>query len=145
MAVIKFCSNCGTPNDGEPRFCRSCGFQIVQQTDPATLNGHAIAKFIIGDAFVLPAVLLTVLESSVQSVLWILLAVPGLLLYTWAAVDLVKARAIKRNSTELPGADTPRELGAPVPTDMPIDFTDREVPVSVTDRTTRELPSPAHK
>ena len=140
-----FCQKCASPNLDNAVYCRSCGFQIVRETDPSTLNGHAIAKFIIGDAFFLPAVLLTVLESSVQSVLWILLAVPGLLLYTWAAVDLVKARAIKRNSTELPGADTPRELGAPVPTDMPIDFTDREVPVSVTDRTTRELPSPAHK
>ena len=133
-----FCPKCAEPNLENAVYCRGCGFQIKVDASPATLNGHAIAKFIIGDAFVLPAILLMVLESSIQSTLWILLAVPALLLYTWAAVDLVKAHAVKRKKKELAAGSTAHELAAPRLNEIPIDFSARR-PRSVTERTTRDL------
>lgn len=127
-----FCPKCAAPNLENAAYCRACGHQLVNGPDATTLNGRAIAKFIIADAFVIPAVLLIALESSVQSVLWILLAVPGLLLYTWAAVDLVRSRAgtkAKNEQMRMLGASTRAELNvstfAPAP--------------SVTENTTNEL------
>lgn len=133
-----FCPKCAAPNLENAAYCRSCGFQ-VGGPEAGKLTGYAIAKFIIGDVFVLPAILLMALESAVQTPLWLLLAVPGLLLYTWAAVDLVKARSLKRQQKEVPGKSVPKELGIPVLNGIPDDFTTRGTAVSVTDSTTRRL------
>jgi uncharacterized protein (DUF983 family) len=133
-----FCQKCAAPNLENAVYCRSCGFQIGGP-DPSKLNGYAIAKFLVGDVFVLPAVLLVALESSVQSMLWVLLAVPGLILYTWAIVDLVNVRAAKRQRKETASGANPRELGEPIVNTMPGDFTNHRRPVSVIEHTTGNL------
>lgn len=74
----------------------------VEPTEPAkaemaALNGNAIAKFLIADVFVLPGVLLTVLESKAQSPYWLLIAIPGVALYVSAFLDVRKARRLERS------------------------------------------------
>ncbi len=67
------------------------------KAEVAALNGNAIAKFLIADVFVLPGVLLTVLESNAQSPYWLLMAIPGAMLYVSAFFDVRRARRLERS------------------------------------------------
>jgi hypothetical protein len=134
-----FCPKCAAPNQENAAYCRICGLQMKSGPDTMKLNGYAIAKFIIGDAFVLPAILLMALDSSVQTPLWLLLAVPGLLLYTWAAVDLVHAQRLKPQRMDIADKSSTRELGDPMMNNMASNFASRKDPVSVTEHTTESL------
>lgn len=67
------------------------------KAEVASLNGNAIAKFLIADVFVLPGILLTVLESKAQSPYWLLIAIPGAVLYVSAFFDVRNARRLERS------------------------------------------------
>lgn len=106
------------------------------------LTGTGVAKFMVGDAFVIPAILLTVLEGSAQSTLWLLMLIPGLTLFAWGMADIVRSRAITRERNSPSGAANPKELTVPATAfagDLEPKFSGELTPSSVTERTTREL------
>ncbi|HMT06939.1 MAG TPA: hypothetical protein PKA82_02965 [Pyrinomonadaceae bacterium] len=98
--AIRKCPRCDELVTENSANCGICGSSTDAKAVVAALNGNAIAKFLVADVFVLPGILLTVLESNVQSNWWLLLATPGLALYVWAAIDIAKSKRIERQISE---------------------------------------------
>ena len=145
-----FCPACNARSEGSERFCRKCGANLsavsvvggvkvldqnanadagvatAAQKDPDELTGTGVASFFIGDGFFFVAIFLSVLESSVQSWLWLLLLIPAFFFFGKGFSDVWQARQIRRRLklNELAAAPEPDELLS-----MP----------SVTERTTRQL------
>ena len=55
-------------------------------------RANSLAKFIVGDIFVIPAVILSTIDTAMQSPWWLLLVIPGAALYVSALIDLVRTR-----------------------------------------------------
>lgn len=158
-----FCSGCGTYLEGAVRFCRKCGLsldrdtpaRINQQTlgtagtgqdqrielkDPDEMIGNGIGSVIVGDGFLMVAVILGATQTPVSSLLWLLLLLPAFFFFGKGFADVLHAQQIRRRIkqaalhsdtaatevTPLPGAEFVRSIsGALFP--------------SVTERTTRDL------
>ena len=121
------CSNCGTQQPAAGRFCRVCGSPFspvlappsdrdalllrradvelrarsLEAADEATARG--LSKVIAGDGFFMVAVLLSVAQASVGSLLWLLFLIPAFILFGQGLSDVFKARQIRRRmaSSEL--------------------------------------------
>lgn len=72
--------------------------QFVQRTekDPDELIGLGMASFFIGDGFFIVGILLSVMESSVKNLLWLLLLIPAFLFFGKGVSDVFQARQIRR-------------------------------------------------
>src|SRR5688500_9192469 len=95
------CVKCGNDFGEGEKFCRKCGADVDRaQLQPATntriantsannsvmnssmkdpdeLAGNGVASVMMGDGFFIVAVLLTFMNSSVSSFLWLLLLIPA--------------------------------------------------------------------
>lgn len=150
------CTTCGNQSEQHERFCRKCGSdlggsqnrsletskrsaldrgetnaRLVQQTekDPDELIGRGMASFFIGDGFFIVGILLSVMESSVTSLLWLLLLIPAFLFFGKGVSDVFQAKQIRRRrkQNQLESASTAQPSGNLFPA------------ASVTERTTRQL------
>ena len=149
------CTTCGSQSEQHERFCRKCGAdlgglqnrslepskrgaldlgatnaQFVPhiEKDPDELIGRGMASFFIGDGFFIVGILLSFMESSVTSLLWLLLLIPAFLFFGKGVSDVFQAKQIRRRrkQNQLESAPTP-----PVGNLFPA--------ASVTERTTRQL------
>ncbi len=149
------CTTCGSQTDQYERFCRKCGADlggsqnrtlepagrgVLRREEPAVLSpriekdadelvGSGLASFFIGDGFFMVGILLSVVESSVSSLLWLLLLIPAFFFFGKGVSDVFQAKQIRRRrkQAQLAPAPTVRPSGSL--------FT----AASITDRTTRQL------
>ena len=148
------CTNCGSHSDQHERFCRKCGAdlialpnrslesskrydlqtaetnEVVRQTekDPDELIGQGLASIFIGDGFFMVGILLSVMESSVSSLLWLLLLIPAFFFFGKGVSDVFQAKQIRRRRKQ-------KEL-TPAPTTHAGNLFTAS---SVTERTTRQF------
>jgi len=83
------------------RFCRGCGAPVAASDDLDENMGMGIAKVIAGDGFFMVSILLTVLESDVQSMLWLLLLIPAFFLFGLGFSDIFRARRARQRNEQL--------------------------------------------
>ena len=146
------CPKCGNQPERHESFCRKCGAALGNalepdrrafldrkngaqelshkgSKDPDELIGSGLASFFIGDGFFMVGILLSVMESSVRSLLWLLLLIPAFFFFGKGISDVFQARQIRkrRKQDELNAAPT-----------MQSSF-DLKSANSVTERTTRQL------
>ncbi len=159
------CLKCGNQSDTGERFCRKCGTdferalapsvgQHVQQrpsaeaslSDADDLIGSGLASFFMGDGFFFVGVLLSVMDSSVKSLLWLLLLIPAFFFFGKGVANVFKARQIRLRlkQNELgASAMTTAELPPPRATVAGVlkSYNSGELAStpSVTERTTRQL------
>ena len=157
-----FCSKCGRHHDANEAFCRNCGTSLRQSVttvvdqnlsaktsssfssnDPDELTGNGIGGVIVGDGLFMVAIFLSVTHSSVSSLLWLLLLIPAFFFFGKGASELLKAKQIRRRlkQGELAAAPDPIPLFQPASIATALQRTSAELlaPLTVTDRTTREL------
>ena len=126
------CSKCGNHGDEGERFCRKCGTDLgnalavhenllpregagkdLIAKDPDELTGNGIGAVIMGDGFLLVAVMLAVTQTSISSLLWLLLLIPAFFFYGKGLADILHARQIYRRrkqnelDAELKAAELP--------------------------------------
>jgi hypothetical protein len=161
------CASCGGPSDGSERFCRKCGANLwtvpnahggkellqtsgsgeglktAAQKDPDELTGNGVASVFIGDGFFMVSVILSATQTSISSLLWLLLLIPAFFFFGKGFRDLWQARQIRRRlrETELTARPAPFELesGSPL---LHLSRRHRGELLSgssVTERTTRQL------
>lgn len=146
------CSNCGHSAQETARFCRQCGTPFsnralaptelstnlsrVPPKDPDELTGNGIGTVIVGDGFLMVAVILAVTASPISSLLWLLLLIPAFFFFGKGFADVLQARQIRRRM-KLAAAEslTPSSIVDALPKSIPDEL---ELP-SVTERTTRNL------
>ena len=135
------------------RFCRKCGSRIepsvagrpsnLSAKDPDELTGNGIGAVIVGDGFMMVAVILSATTTSVSSLLWLLLLIPAFIFFGKGLAEVLLARQIRRRIKQaaLDHADQiPSTIGKTVG-----DFLERSISgelatvPSVTERTTRNL------
>lgn len=158
-----FCSKCAKQSDVGERFCRKCGndlegallpkeqnslnsrFATTPSKDPDELIGSGVAAFFIGDGFFFSAILLSVTNTSVSSLLWLLLLIPAFFFFGKGFADVFTARQIRRRlkQNELNAASTTADLPPPRATVVDVlkqhNSGDLIPSPSVTERTTRQL------
>jgi hypothetical protein len=117
------CRKCGNQSAGE-RFCRKCGTDLERVLAPSIghhpqqrpiaeaasadadeLIGSGLASLFMGDGFFFVGVLLSFMDSSVKSLLWLLLLIPAFFFFGKGVANVFKARQIRRRLKE-------NELGA---------------------------------
>jgi hypothetical protein len=129
------CSKCGNRGDAGERFCRKCGagpangldgtvkenplrnggganLFAAPSKDPDELTGNGIGAFIMGDGFLIVAVILSVTDTSISSLLWLLLLIPAFFFYGKGLADILHARQIyrRRKQTSLGGKPETADL-----------------------------------
>lgn len=158
------CSGCGTQIAQAERFCRKCGTTLAREAaassgevkpvrlgtgedektvalrDPDEMTGNGIGKVIVGDGFLIVAVILSASHTSISSLLWLLLLLPAFFFFGKGFADVLHARQIRRRIKQ--GAQhsdfTPREVNRAPSIDFQSSISG-ELPRSVTERTTRSL------
>lgn len=162
------CPGCGVRSEESERFCRKCGANLatlpvpsggkelvqnlssryglttVAQKDPDELTGNGVASFFVGDGFFFAAIILSATNSSVSSLLWLLLLIPAFLFFGKGFRDVWQARQIRRRlkQNELAAAPALPELEPPrnsVFDAIKSGSGELLSKPSVTERTTREL------
>ena len=88
------------------RFCRTCGARLehsigrhpsnLSPKDPDELVGNGIGAVIMGDGLLIVAIILSAIQSSVSSLLWLLLLIPAFFCYGKGFADVLLARQIRR-------------------------------------------------
>ena len=159
-----FCSKCGIESGESQKFCRKCGTDLdtslagvmhpdsleaasvrarlvnVGSKDPDELTGNGIGSVIMGDGFLMVAVFLGVTQTSVSSLLWLLLLIPAFFFFGKGFADVLHARQIRRRlkQAELDTQSPYAELQGPFE-GLRDRTSQRLIPSSVTERTTRHL------
>lgn len=161
------CSNCGNACDDAERFCRKCGAdlgnvplapskqgflkkksvlaRLSTSRDPDELTANGIGGVIMGDGLLMVAVILGATDTSVSSLLWLLLLIPAFFFFGKGFADVLHARQIQRRLKQHQLDATPATAELPTPRASVIDafkkYTSGELinPPSVTERTTRQL------
>ena len=88
------------------RFCRTCGTRIEASAaswpihpsskDPDELTGNGIGAVFVGDGLLMVAVILSATQTSVSSLLWLLLLIPAFFFFGKGFGDVLQARQIRR-------------------------------------------------
>src|SRR5678815_4450642 len=88
------------------KFCRNCGARLetsftrypsnLSPKDPDELVGNGIGAVIFGDGVLIVAIILSAIQSSVSSLLWLLLLIPAFFCYGKGFADVLLARQIRR-------------------------------------------------
>jgi len=88
------------------RFCRTCGARLehsigrhpsnLSPKDPDELVGNGIGAVMVGDGLLIVAIILSAIQSSVSSLLWLLLLIPAFFYYGKGFADVLLARQIRR-------------------------------------------------
>jgi hypothetical protein len=139
------CAKCEHELNADAKFCRSCGTELapisplpivkaksdkalpsVRSSDPDELVGTGVSKVITGDGFLMVAIFLSVTQTSVSGLLWLLLLLPAFYLFGQGFSDVFQARQIRRRQQN---AETATEF---LPSAFPLID-------SVTNQTTRKL------
>lgn len=91
---------------GSASFCRTCGTRIQTSAaggsfkpsskDPDELTGNGIGAVFAGDGFLMAAVILSATQTSVSSLLWLLLLIPAFFFFGKGFSDVFHARQIRR-------------------------------------------------
>ena len=134
------------------RFCRKCGTRIepsvagrpsnLSPKDPDELTGNGIGAVIVGDGLMMVAVILSATNTSVSSLLWLLLLIPAFIFFGKGFADVLLARQIRRRIKQA-ALDHAAQL--PSTNDASVDLLNRSISgelatvPSVTERTTRNL------
>ena len=117
----------------------------VTAKDPDELTGNGIGSVIVGDGLFMVAVMLSVTQASISSLLWLLLLIPAFFFFGKGFADVFHARQIQRRLKQSELVAGPATAAIPPPTASIIDvfknyksdkLTTRP---SVTERTTRQL------
>ena len=161
---MMFCSKCGNKDNAAERFCRKCGADLERvltptvgphalkrpvaeaaSPDPDELIGSGVASLFMGDGFFFVGILLSVMDSSVKSLLWLLLLIPAFFFFGKGVADVFKARQLRRRlkQNELNAMSTTADLPPPrgIVVDTLKNYNSGELlsAPSVTERTTRQL------
>ncbi|HKO98464.1 MAG TPA: zinc ribbon domain-containing protein [Pyrinomonadaceae bacterium] len=157
-----FCSKCGSQNDQDISFCRKCGTSLESSAlskakrdssggltsssskDPDQLMSDGIGGVIVGDGFFMAAVMLTVMESSVSSPLWLLLLIPAFYFFGRGLANVLHARQIRSREKLIELNEAPASAALPPPHASVGDILKKSISgeltaPSVTERTTRNL------
>jgi hypothetical protein len=97
--------------------------------DPDELIGRGLASVFIGDGFFMVGILLSVMESSVQNLMWLLLLIPAFFFFGKGVSDIFHAKQIRRRRKQ-------EELKAAPAAPSSFELKPTQ---SVTERTTRQL------
>lgn len=147
---MMLCSNCGHSAQGNERFCRQCGTQLSDSAlipiekakylskDPDELTGNGIGSVIVGDGFLIVAVLLSVAGGSIGSLLWLLLLIPAFFFFGKGFADVLHARQIRRRLKQA-GESDPSLISPARVEGLPISNSGELALPSITERTTRNL------
>lgn len=160
------CPGCGVRSEGSERFCRKCGANLVTapvvrggkdlmqdvnsrdglgtvaQKDPDDLTGTGVASFFVGDGFFFTSIILSATDTSVSSLLWLLLMIPAFFFFGKGFRDVWQARQIRRRlkqdemAAAQPALERLRNAGYDAVKSRSGELLSRP---SVTERTTREL------
>ena len=161
------CTNCRTECDNGERFCRRCGtdlgsasvipvkdslpqrkggaenLSVAHSRDPDELTGNGIGSVIMGDGFLMVAVILSATHTAISSLLWLLLLIPAFFFFGKGFADVLHARQIRRRSKALDAGPATNKLSPPRTSVAEVleHHTSGELVAtpSVTERTTREL------
>jgi zinc-ribbon domain len=164
-----FCSKCGNQNGEGVNFCRRCGTDLesmalaslkydflnrkntgenlmnAKSKDPDELTGKGIGNVIIGDGFLMVAAILSVAQSSVSGLFWLLLLIPAFFFFGKGFADILHAKQIRRRTKQNNLNNAPQIAELPPPSVSFVDTVKKHisgelVPVpSVTEKTTRDL------
>jgi hypothetical protein len=161
------CSNCGNGCDAGEKFCRKCGtdlgnvlvavvkenfpqkksvadnLSVAHSKDPDELTGNGIGSVIMGDGFLMVAVILSATHTAISSLLWLLLLIPAFFFFGKGFADVLLARQIRRRSKTLdavPAITEPPPPRASIAEAFKHHISGELVATpSVTERTTRQL------
>lgn len=107
--------------------------------DPDELTGNGIGSVIVGDGFLIVAVLLSATASSIGSLLWLMLLIPAFFFFGKGFADVLHARQIRRRLKH-EGVGSGDELNSSAVVEQLHLSNSGELGLpSITDRTTRNL------
>lgn len=107
-----FCSKCGNQNGEGERFCRKCGTDLlnlspapvqrnlISTKDPDELVGRGGGNVFLGDGFFMVAVILSAVQSSVNSLLWLFLLIPAFFFFGRGFADVFHARQLRQRQRQ---------------------------------------------
>jgi hypothetical protein len=119
-----YCSKCGSNSDEGVSFCRKCGAGLegmslarggessptkriggrgltrVQAEDPDEMTASGVGNVIVGDGFLITAVILSATHTSISSLLWLLLLIPAFYSFGRGFRDVLHARQIRRSQKQ---------------------------------------------
>ena len=153
-----YCAKCGLENETAVSFCRRCGFDLqlssltsarlqerwltLPSNDPDELTSSGIGSVIMGDGFLIVAIILSASESAISSLIWLFLLIPGFFFFGRGAANVLKASQIRKRLKSLPRIGLSDQAGEPISAgDTFGKLASGKLPKahSVTERTTREL------
>jgi hypothetical protein len=116
---------------------------VANSKDPDELTGNGIGSVIMGDGFLMVAVILGVTNTAISSLLWLLLLIPAFFFFGKGFADVLHARQIRRRlkaHEAVPAMADPTSPQASI-ADVFKQHTSGDLVAtpSVTERTTREL------
>jgi hypothetical protein len=110
--------------------------------DPDELTSSGIGSVIMGDGFLIVAIILSATQSSISSLLWLFLLIPAFFFFGKGFANVLKARQIRKRLRSLPGAGLSDQATRTISAgDTFGRLASGKLPQahSITERTTREL------
>jgi hypothetical protein len=102
------------------------------------MTGNGIGSVIVGDGFLIVAVLLSVAGGSIGSWLWLLLLIPAFFFFGKGFADVLHARQIRRRLKQA-AESNPSLISPSGVAVIPISNSGELALPSITERTTRNL------
>jgi len=139
---------CKHQETSSERFCRQCGAPVnflssskLSLKDPDELVGNGIGAVFVGDGFFMVGVILSATQTSVSSLLWLLLLIPAFFFFGKGFTDVFQAQQIRRRIKRSALDELSNES---LPSGSVVDVFKRTISgdhrlPTVTERTTRDL------